>query len=82
MLTGPSRGAMSRLLGVGRADFALSRHRNACRLRITHASRGIEGARTHDPTAVPHEFPLRWPESTWRDRDKVPGHMTRLLRME
>ena len=45
----------------------------------------IEGARrrrSHEPTAVRLELGLGWPESTSLDRDKMPGRVTRLLRME
>ena len=44
----------------------------------------IEGARrrSHEPTAVRPELGLGWPESTWLDRDNMPGRVTRLLRME
>ena len=44
----------------------------------------MEGARrrSHEPTAVLQELGLGWPESTWLDRDKMPGRVTRLLRME
>ena len=44
----------------------------------------MEGARrrSHEPTAVRPELGLGWPESTWLDRDNVPGRVTRLLRME
>ena len=44
----------------------------------------MEGARrrSHEPTAVRPELGLGWPESTSLDRDKMPGRITRLLRME
>ena len=44
----------------------------------------MEGARrrSHAPTAVRPELGLGWPESASLDRDKMPGRVTRLLRME
>ena len=45
----------------------------------------IEGGgrrRSREPTAVRPALGLGWPESAWLDRDKMPGRVTRILRME